>query len=119
VRFGKKLDENEFLGSPHEAMGFTKNDNYLQVSSIIQKFLIKKYNFRSIEQVDDIKKQLRGRKILIINVQEILERLNNLDELKQAIDDLKKFLEKCGGSIGRLGDQYLILTPSAHIKIAN
>ncbi|GAH14401.1 unnamed protein product, partial [marine sediment metagenome] len=29
------------------------------------------------------------------------------------------FLRENGGSIGRLGDHYLILTPNAHIKIAN
>ncbi len=114
-----KEDVDDILGSPHETMGFSKEKNYLELSSIIQKFLIKKYNFRSIEQVEDIKRQLRGRKILIINAKEILEKGVNVIELKQAIEDIKIFLNECGGSIGRLGDQYLILTPSPHIKIAN
>jgi SepF-like predicted cell division protein (DUF552 family) len=119
LKFWKKEDEEEYLGSPYEAMGCSKEKDYFQVSSIVQKFLIKKYNFRSIEQIEDIKKQLKNRRILIINAKEILDSENNLLELQQAIEELKLFLKKYGGSIGRLGDQYIILTPSAHIKIAN
>ena len=119
LRFRKKIEENELFGSPQDAMGFSKETDYLQVSSFIQRFFIKKYNFQSIEQVDDIKKQLTGKKILIVNASELLQNHRNIDELTEAIEDIKGFLKKSGGSIGRLGDHYLILTPSAHIKIAN
>jgi len=105
-------------GSPHETLGFTNEKNYLQVPLMIQKFLIKKYDFRSIEQIDDIKQQLSSRTILIINARQLLD--NNaipLQALKMGIDEIKSFLNERGGSIGRIGDQYLILTPSPHIKI--
>ncbi|KKM14455.1 hypothetical protein LCGC14_1705970, partial [marine sediment metagenome] len=39
--------------------------------------------------------------------------------LKRCIEELKAFLREIGGSLGRLGDNYLILTPNAHIKIAS
>ena len=84
------------------------------------KFLIKKYNFKSIEQINDIKKQLLGRRILIINTKELLTNSEiPIQELKHGIDKIKSFLKNCGGSIGRIGDQYLILTPSPHVKISN
>ena len=119
LKFWKKVEENELFGSPQDAMGFSKETDYLQVSSLIQRFFIKKYNFQSIEQVEDIKKQLTGKKILIVNARELLQNHRNIEELTQAIEDIKGFLKKSGGSIGRLGEHYLILTPSAHIKIAN
>ena len=119
LKFWKKVEENELFDSPQDAMGFSKETDYLQVSSLIQRFFIKKYNFQSLEQVEDIKKQLIGKKILIVNARELLQNHRNLEELTEAIEEIKIFLKKSGGSIGRLGDHYLILTPSAHIKIAN
>lgn len=104
---------NELLGSPQEAMGFSK-----EYSSLLQNFVIRKYDFSDINQVEDIKKQLLGRKILLINAKEILENVE-ISELKRGIEDIKMFLRENGGSMGRLGDQYLILTPNNHIKIAN
>ncbi len=115
-----KKESEELLGSPEETMGFSKDKNYLNVSSIVQSFFIKKYKLNSIEQVEDVKKQLSGRKILIINAKEILDnRTISIEELKRAIDEIKTYLAETGGSIGRIGDQYLILTPNSHVKIAN
>ncbi|MFX1419271.1 MAG: cell division protein SepF [Promethearchaeota archaeon] len=110
--WGKK-DDNELLGSPQETMGFSK-----EYSSLLQNFTIRKYDFTNLNQVEDIKKQLLKRKILIINAKDILEYVD-VSELKRTIEDLKTFLRENGGSMGRLGDQYLIMTPNAHVKIAN
>ncbi|UCD01229.1 MAG: cell division protein SepF [Promethearchaeota archaeon] len=112
-KFWGKKDNNDLLGSPIETMGFSK-----EYSSLLQNFIIKKYDFSNITQVEDIKKQLLGRKILIINAKEILENVD-VSELKRGIEDIKSFLRENGGSMGRLGDQYLIITPNAHVKIAN
>ncbi|MFX0036165.1 MAG: cell division protein SepF [Candidatus Hermodarchaeota archaeon] len=110
--WGKKEDY-DLLGSPQETMGFSK-----EYSSLLQNFIIRKYDFTNINQIEDIKKQLLGRKILIMNAKEILENVD-VSELKKCIEDLKSFLRENGGSMGRLGDQYLIMTPNSHIKIAN
>jgi len=109
----KKSDNLSLLGSPQEAMGFSK-----EYSSLLQNFVIRKYDFSNLSQIDDIKKQLLGRRILLINAKEVLEN-GEVSELKSCIEELKIFLRENGGSIGRLGDHYLILTPNAHIKIAN
>jgi SepF-like predicted cell division protein (DUF552 family) len=104
---------DDLLGSPQETMGFSK-----EYSSLLQNFVIKKYDFSQVSQVEDIKKQLLGRKILLINAKEILENVE-ISDLKRGIEELKMFLRENGGSMGRLGDQYLILTPNNHVKIAN
>ena len=110
--WGKKED-NELLGSPQETMGFSK-----EYSSLLQNFIVRKYDFTNLNQVEDIKNQLLKRKILIINAKEILENVD-VSKLKRGIEDLKSFLRENGGSMGRLGDHYLIMTPNAHVKIAN
>jgi len=104
---------DELLGSPQEAMGFSK-----EYSSLLHNFIIKKYDFSDLNQVDDIKKQLLGRKILLINAKDVLENAE-ISELKRCIEELKVFLRENGGSMARLGDQYLILTPNRLVKIAN
>jgi len=110
--WGKK-DYNELLGSPQETMGFSK-----EYSSLLQNFTIRKYDFTNLNQVEDIKNQLLKRKILILNAKDILENVD-VSELKRGIEDLKTFLRENGGSMGRLGEHYLIMTPNAHVKIAN
>ncbi len=110
--WGKKED-SILLGAPQETMGFSK-----EYSSLLHNFIIKKYDFSNLEQIADIKKQLNGRRILIINAKKILENVD-ISELKRGIEDIKNFLRDRGGSMGRIGDQYLILTPNAHIKISN
>ncbi len=110
--WGKK-DNNTLLGSAHETMGFSK-----EYSSLLQSFVIRKYDFTNLNQVEDIKNQLLKRKILIINAKDVLEYVD-VSELKRTIEDLKSFLQENGGSMGRLGDHYLIMTPNANIKIAN
>ena len=117
-----KKDNYDILNesSPHETFGFPKERDFIQFPPVIQNFLIKTYNFSSIEQLDDIKKQLSKRKILIINARELLEgKRMPIQELKMAIDEIKRFLKRCGGSIGRIGDNLLILTPSPQVKISN
>lgn len=114
----KKENDDILSNSPHETLGFSKERNYLQMSTAFQKFMIKKYDFNSIKQVPEIKKCLQGRNILLINAEMFLKSNKTLEELKEAIEELKVYLSKCGGSIGRLGDHYLILTPSSNIRIA-
>lgn len=111
-KFWKKVDD-ELLSSAEETMGFSR-----EFSSLTHSFVIKKYDFSSIEQIDEIKNELLNKRILIINAKEILQKID-VTKLKRGIEDLKIFLRENGGSMARLGDQYLILTPNRLVKIAN
>jgi len=118
TKFWKK-ESDELLISP-QTMGFSSDKNVLNGSSIIQNFLIKKYDLKSVEQVEDVKKQLVGRRILIINAKQILDdKKITIEQLVKIIEEIKTHLAETGGSIGRIGDQYLILTPNSNVKIAN
>ena len=67
-KFWGKKDGSELLGSPQETMGFSK-----EYSTLLQNFIIKKYDFSNVNHVEDIKRQLLGRRILLINAKDILE----------------------------------------------
>jgi len=120
VKFWKKeYDDILMDGNPQETLGFSKDKNYYEVSNnIFQKFMIKNYNLNSTTQIGDIKKQLMSRKVLIINAKELLENQSlTKQELKNWLDEIRVFLKKCGGSMGRINDCVLILTPSPSIKL--
>ncbi len=110
--WGKK-ENNTLLGTPQETMGFSK-----EYSSLLHNFIIRKYDFSNLEQVKDIKEQLLGRRILILNAKQVLEN-SDISEIKSGIEEIKTFLKAKGGSMARLDENYLILTPNAHIKISN
>jgi SepF-like predicted cell division protein (DUF552 family) len=112
ARFWKKVDD-ELLKSPEDTMGFSK-----ELTAFKNNFVIKKYDFSSLEQVEEIKNELLGRKILVVNAQELLRSVD-ITKLKRGIEELKIFLRENGGSMARLGDQYLIMTPNSQVKIAN
>jgi len=111
-KFWKKVDD-ELLSSAEETMGFSR-----EFSCLTNSFVIKKYDFSALDQIEDIKNELLSKKILIINAKEILQNID-VTKLKRGIEDLKIFLRENGGSMARLGDQYLILTPNRLVKIAN
>jgi SepF-like predicted cell division protein (DUF552 family) len=108
-----KRVEADLLSTPEETMGFSR-----EFSSLKQSFTIKKYDFSSLEQVEEIKKQLLGKRILILNAKDLLKNID-ITKLKRGIEDLKSFLRENGGSMARLGDDYLILTPNSYVKISN
>jgi SepF-like predicted cell division protein (DUF552 family) len=108
-----KRVEADLLSTPEETMGFSR-----EFSSLKQSFTIKKYDFSSLEQVEEIKKQLLGKRILILNAKDLLKNID-ITKLKRGIEDLKSFLRENGGSMARLGDEYLILTPNSYVKISN
>ncbi len=112
AKFWKKV-EADLLNSPEETMGFSR-----EFSSLKESFTIKKYDFTSLEQVEEIKKELLSKRILILNATDVLKNID-ITQLKRGIEDLKSFLRENGGSMARLGDQYLILTPNSWVKISN
>ncbi len=111
-RFWKKI-EADLLSSPEETMGFSR-----ELSSLKESFTIKKYDFSSLEQVEQIKKELLSKRILILNATDILKNVD-ITQLKRGIEDLKSFLRENGGSMARLNEEYLIMTPNSSVKISN
>ncbi|MHA1728758.1 MAG: cell division protein SepF, partial [Promethearchaeota archaeon] len=79
---------------------------------------VKMIEFSSFDDVDTIKNDLENGNIMILNAQKLLKcKTTSVLELKRTIDALKGHCGRLGGSIARLGDNMLILTPNAYIRI--
>jgi len=114
-----KKGRYDFRTSVEETMGCLHRMGAIE-SSHLSQYLIKKYNLSSIDQVADVKKQLLRGNILIINVSTILGDQNvSIVDFKRSIDQIRAEINLTGGSIGRIGDTYLIITPNSHIKISH
>ena len=104
-RYWKKV-EADLLSSPEETMGFSR-----ELSSLKQSFTIKKYDFSSLEQVEEIKKELLGKRILILNAKDILKNID-ITKLKRGIEDLNLVKRESNGWTltiegGKICDDYL------------
>lgn len=83
--------------------------------------LIKMAEFNSmnnLDEIDNIKENLADGNIIILNANALLENhKDKLLEIKRAIELLRSFCREIGGSIGRIGDNFLIMTPNPYIRI--
>lgn len=114
-----KKEQYDFKSSVEETMGCLQKLGAFSTGSHHTRYMIKKYRLSSLEQVDDMKTELASGSVLIVNASQILgDSQISVVDLKRTIDQIRAFLKVNGGSIGRIGDTYLIMTPNSHIKIS-
>ena len=75
---------------------------------------LKAMKMRSLEDIDNIKKEIKSGNILIIRFTPLAE--NNIEDVKAAINELYEFTLNVKGDIARLGEDRIVITPE-HIKI--
>lgn len=79
---------------------------------------IRMTEFSSLNDIESIQRNLKNGNIMLLNTEKLLQTRSIL-ELKSAIDQLRRSCKELGGSIGRLGNNFLILTPNPFIRIGN
>lgn len=100
------------------------NYNSMNYFSMLNKYpksgvsYIKMINFESLNDVEKIQRDLQDGNIMVVNTEKLLQTRSIL-ELKRAIDKLRGSCQGLGGSIGRIGDQFLIITPNPYIRIGD
>ena len=121
LKFWKNSEDEEIFTSPKKIIGFSKeSDDLVNPNEDMpgQRYLITKFRFERLRQLQTIKNELLNKKILIIHANSILRNKNiPVKQLKEGIEDLKSFIRESGGSIGRIGEEYLIITPNSNIQI--
>lgn len=112
-----KKERYDFKSSIEETMGCLHKLGAVGGSD--SRYLIKRYNLSSLNQVEDVKQQLASGNILIISASSILGNASvSIIDFKRAIEQIRAEINLSGGSIGRIGDNYLIITPNSQIKIS-
>lgn len=75
---------------------------------------IKAMPLKGLEDLEKIKSELKASNILIVKITPLA--MKSIEQVKNAIDELKNYCESISGDIARLGEERIVLTPQ-HIKI--
>jgi SepF-like predicted cell division protein (DUF552 family) len=79
-----------------------------------QPIYLKAITLRDISDVESIKNDAKKQMILIVRITPMAQK--DIEALRKAIDDLYNFVKSTGGDIARLGEERVVITPSA-VKI--
>jgi SepF-like predicted cell division protein (DUF552 family) len=75
---------------------------------------LKAITLRNISDISSIKDDAKKQMILILRVTPLAQK--DIEELREAIEDLYKYVQSIGGDIARLGEERVVITP-ASVKI--
>ncbi len=70
---------------------------------------VKAMPLREFGDVEKIKDELKAGNVLIVKLTPLA--VENIEAVKDAIEELKAYVESIGGDIARLGEERIVLTP--------
>ncbi len=77
----------------------------------ISKIYLKAMPFRNLSDLDTIKREVKSGNVLIIKVSPLADK--SIEDIKRAVNELCKFVKTVDGDIARLGEERIVITPSA------
>ena len=80
-------------------------------TSFSAKAYVKALPLRSLDDVPIVKNEVESGNILILRISPLAKK--SVEDVKRAVDELCKFVESIGGDIARLGEERVVVTPSA------
>jgi SepF-like predicted cell division protein (DUF552 family) len=108
-------DDKKEITQEYNTMNYFSRLNQYPKSGVSY---IKMINFNSLNDLEMIQRDLQEGNIMVLNTEKLLDSRSIL-ELKRAIDKLRGSCQDLGGSIGRIGDQFLVITPNPYIRISH
>ncbi len=80
--------------------------------------VIKTFSLAGLDQVPEVKQELKSGNVLVLGVDDLMNNPEySIVELKRAVEQIRACVRELGGSMGRLGDRYLIITPSPQLRL--
>ena len=74
-----------------------------------EQIYLKAFPLRTLEEITKIKDDVSNRMIIILRVTPLGQK--NVEDLKEAIEDLYDYATSIGGDIARLGEERVVITP--------
>jgi SepF-like predicted cell division protein (DUF552 family) len=102
-KIGQKMKGVESLETS-EANNTSSNDD-------VQKVYLRAFPLRALEDVDVVKNEVESGNILILRITPLAKK--SVEDVKQAVNELREFVERTGGDIARLGEERVVITPSS------
>ncbi len=70
---------------------------------------LKAFPLRALEELPKIKDDISNKMIIILRVTPLAQK--NVEDLKEAIEELYDYATSIGGDIARLGEERVVITP--------
>ncbi|MBS7655292.1 cell division protein SepF [Candidatus Bathyarchaeota archaeon] len=70
---------------------------------------VKAIALRYLSDIEKIRKEMKNGNILIVKITPLAKK--SINEVKEAVMQLKNYVSKEGGDIARLGEERIIITP--------
>ena len=80
-------------------------------SGIAEKMYLKAFPLRALSDVDLVKQEVNSGNIMILKISPLAAK--SIEEVKRAVNELCEFTQTVGGDIARLGEERVVVTPSA------
>lgn len=98
LRRAKKQEEPEHQERQTEIQDTNSSKTYLKALPL-----------RGLEELENVKKEIQSGNILILKITPLANK--NIEDVKQAVNQLCEFAESIGGDIARLGEERVVICP--------
>ena len=85
-----------------------------QEESVMQRSVVEVERIENLADTERIQKKIRSGSIMLVKIKELRSR--DMNELKRAIDRVKKTVTALNGDIAGVGEDWIVVTPG-HAKI--
>ncbi len=82
-----------------------------EATETINKTYLKAMPLRELSDIENIKNEVRNGNIIILRVTPLASK--NIEDVKNAVNDLYQFAESTGGDIARLGEERVVICPKS------
>ena len=81
----------------------------IEGKEVVDKTYLKAMPLRDLSDLDTIKNEVKNGNILILRITPLASK--NIEDVKQAVNELYEFAEAIGGDIARLGEERVVVCP--------
>jgi len=111
---GKVLERVFHRGKKGEEVKPTESLSTQEKSGLAEKMYLKAFPLRKLSDIDLVKQEVNSGNIMILKISPLAAK--SIEDVKRAVNELCEFTQTVGGDIARLGEERVVITPSA-VKI--
>ena len=108
---GKVFERVFHRGKKSEEIKPAESLSTQEKTSIAEKMYLKAFPLRTLSDVDLVKQEVNSGNIMILKISPLAAK--SIEDVKRAVNELCEFTQNVGGDIARLGEERVVVTPSA------
>ena len=108
---GKVFERVFHRGKKNEEVKPPESLSTQERSNLAEKMYLKAFPLRKLSDVDLVKQEVNSGNIMILKISPLAAK--SIEDVKRAVNELCEFTQTVGGDIARLGEERVVVTPSA------